>query len=754
VTWNIGNLAAQSGPRTLSARVQAGCSMIFVSSSNYFISSTQTPAQLSGPSVLVAIQQQTNVGSASGSVTSVTLAPQPLRPGSTIRHTFTITNTSNIELREIFLSGGSGGARVGTSATITNVVSSGVGTLTLVSGGRSLDWRGTLAIGQSTTIIFDTTITECISISSLTSRLNDGFDWSIRSECGTTIGTFPTTQTFALQPPLVANLAITNTQPGVIGPLFPGTSTTPRPSQLVRGSPDLDYELTLDNLTGVTINAVNLRIALPSTWTTADPPFIGPVPTGFAYDAASTSITYTGDVPAAGFPTLAFRTRPPATFTGTPQLTVLRQISGASCTIAIGEHSIIGVPPFTSNRVLLGIDRFLNNRLWKFEPGVDSLPVQFFGSGELWRGLHKQDNGDLWLAGQPVMMINPDTLDAASAPGLTVFLRAQNLLESRVTDIAIDPIDNTVLVLVDAVAASFNTPARPAALIRYNRVTDTCTLITNDPVITPTDTHANLLVDDTGDIYIANRLVLARIPRSQPVPIATGSVATVSVPQPSYTLDATAGTLTTQRVHAATIDCNGDMILLHQSTFTGGTNPDGITVTTRVYALSRYDPSTNTITVVAPQVAANAEGGGLRQWPAAFSPMLPLHALLMRSTISDGGEGTVVIGNDFYPFHSLYAINLTTNALTTYVPAVQMHFIACADVAMFHAACTVGCDSIDFNNNGVFPEDQDVIDFFSVLAGASCPPCNDIDFNNNAVFPEDQDVIDFFNVLAGGTCGP
>ncbi|HLP85866.1 MAG TPA: hypothetical protein VK157_16060, partial [Phycisphaerales bacterium] len=69
-----------------------------------------------------------------------------------------------------------------------------------------------------------------------------------------------------------------------------------------------------------------------------------------------------------------------------------------------------------------------------------------------------------------------------------------------------------------------------------------------------------------------------------------------------------------------------------------------------------------------------------------------------------------------------------------------------------------GCDTIDFNNNGVFPEDQDVIDFFDVLAGgapATCDAtlgCQDIDFNNNGVFPEDQDVIDFFNVLAGGTC--
>jgi hypothetical protein len=66
----------------------------------------------------------------------------------------------------------------------------------------------------------------------------------------------------------------------------------------------------------------------------------------------------------------------------------------------------------------------------------------------------------------------------------------------------------------------------------------------------------------------------------------------------------------------------------------------------------------------------------------------------------------------------------------------------------------LGCDTIDFNGNGVFPEDQDVIDFFNVLAGAACPTgtCQDIDFNNNGVFPEDRDVTDFFNVLAGGQC--
>jgi hypothetical protein len=64
------------------------------------------------------------------------------------------------------------------------------------------------------------------------------------------------------------------------------------------------------------------------------------------------------------------------------------------------------------------------------------------------------------------------------------------------------------------------------------------------------------------------------------------------------------------------------------------------------------------------------------------------------------------------------------------------------------------CNTIDINLNGVFPEDQDVIDFFNVLAGGACSTgdCVGIDFNGNGVFPEDQDVIDYFAVLAGASC--
>jgi trimeric autotransporter adhesin len=97
----------------------------------------------------------------------------------------------------------------------------------------------------------------------------------------------------------------------------------------------------------------------------------------------------------------------------------------------------------------------------------------------------------------------------------------------------------------------------------------------------------------------------------------------------------------------------------------------------------------------------------------------------------------------------LSVVNLTTGRATI----VGTFFVNILDIAL---AITPGvtCDSVDFNGNGIFPEDADIIDFFDVLAGAACPTgtCNDVDFNNNQIFPEDADIIDFLNTLAGAQC--
>lgn len=67
----------------------------------------------------------------------------------------------------------------------------------------------------------------------------------------------------------------------------------------------------------------------------------------------------------------------------------------------------------------------------------------------------------------------------------------------------------------------------------------------------------------------------------------------------------------------------------------------------------------------------------------------------------------------------------------------------------------VFCDSIDFNNDGVFPDAADLLTFLDVYGGEPCPAgmvCNDIDFNNDAVSPDILDLDAFQSVFGGGPC--
>ncbi|HYF14240.1 MAG TPA: hypothetical protein VD971_04115, partial [Phycisphaerales bacterium] len=47
----------------------------------------------------------------------------------------------------------------------------------------------------------------------------------------------------------------------------------------------------------------------------------------------------------------------------------------------------------------------------------------------------------------------------------------------------------------------------------------------------------------------------------------------------------------------------------------------------------------------------------------------------------------------------------------------------------------VGCDSIDFNGDGLFPDNQDLQDFLDVFGGGACSTgtCGDLDFNNDGL---------------------
>jgi len=76
--------------------------------------------------------------------------------------------------------------------------------------------------------------------------------------------------------------------------------------------------------------------------------------------------------------------------------------------------------------------------------------------------------------------------------------------------------------------------------------------------------------------------------------------------------------------------------------------------------------------------------------------------------------------------------------------------------------CRAACDSIDFNGDGLFPDNQDLVDYLSVFGGGNCagqapsdPPCNaDTDFNNDGLFPDNLDIEAMFRVFGGGACSP
>ena len=201
------------------------------------------------------------------------------------------------------------------------------------------------------------------------------------------------------------------------------------------------------------------------------------------------------------------------------------------------------------------------------------------------------------------------------------------------------------------------------------------------------------------------------------------------------------GTGVNNRVNALTTLPNGDLIAGGTFSAVGGTYARFIarynfgtpapTIATQPLPQSACPAGSATFTI-----AAGGSGPFTYQWRAGGTP-------INTTTNPSAATSTLTLTN-VQPGNAGSYDCIVTNA--------------CGSVTSNVATLTLldsCCDSIDFNNNDVFPEDQDVIDFFEVLAGGDCSPgntCSDIDFNNNGVFPEDQDVIDFFNVLAGGTC--
>jgi hypothetical protein len=66
----------------------------------------------------------------------------------------------------------------------------------------------------------------------------------------------------------------------------------------------------------------------------------------------------------------------------------------------------------------------------------------------------------------------------------------------------------------------------------------------------------------------------------------------------------------------------------------------------------------------------------------------------------------------------------------------------------------VGCNTIDFNNDGLWPDLRDVVEYLEQVASpdARCIACDSTDFNNDGVAGDLADTAAFLEAFAGVPC--
>jgi hypothetical protein len=144
------------------------------------------------------------------------------------------------------------------------------------------------------------------------------------------------------------------------------------------------------------------------------------------------------------------------------------------------------------------------------------------------------------------------------------------------------------------------------------------------------------------------------------------------------------------------------------------------------------------------------------------------YAWQVQDVIAPGGWRTLMDGTDPVA-RTIQGSNTPTLTIERGLPGTNLVFrarVSNASGTTSSKPATIAidqCDCIDFNNDGIFPSDEDLLEFLSVMAGGGCSTgdiiiwaveagCNDIDFNNDGIFPSDEDLLAFLSVMSGGPC--
>ncbi|HYF13986.1 MAG TPA: hypothetical protein VD971_02810 [Phycisphaerales bacterium] len=183
-----------------------------------------------------------------------------------------------------------------------------------------------------------------------------------------------------------------------------------------------------------------------------------------------------------------------------------------------------------------------------------------------------------------------------------------------------------------------------------------------------------------------------------------------------------------------------------QSFVTGGGNIYSITAPTSIRVIApNFDLGDSQTTTVLLQV--RTQGTEILPSSVHIGGVAPVETVeLSRQPLGGFGGFTV---------DTLFRWELQGNAVSYEIRFDAAESSMSLDrVAVDTFTTPVGCDSIDFNGDGLFPDNTDLEDFLSVFGGGPCTTgmCGDTDFNNDGLFPDNVDIEALFSVFGGGNC--
>ncbi|HYF15641.1 MAG TPA: hypothetical protein VD971_11280 [Phycisphaerales bacterium] len=142
--------------------------------------------------------------------------------------------------------------------------------------------------------------------------------------------------------------------------------------------------------------------------------------------------------------------------------------------------------------------------------------------------------------------------------------------------------------------------------------------------------------------------------------------------------------------------------------------------------------------------------------PPGSTPVYQQHGSLLFFIGCNTSFDLVVPGGPTIPGVHSIAFSPENAALSRTATRCEMTCVDGVEVAGvdFSSDPISACDSIDFNGDTLFPDNQDLEDFLSVFGGGVCSTgtCGDIDFNNDGLFPDNEDLEDYLIVFGGGAC--